>query len=290
MSVTYSTIDKAIDALIAIEKAEEGYLEKASNKNLDSKTANAGYNNYTKYWRDLNELGLMKQGSNFAGGSAWYWCAGFQHWSFIMAFGAAGAKTLLLHAPYISCATLGEKGAKQIDGTPKKGDIVLFHNGTRFYHTGLVYKVTSTHIYTIEGNTNASSGVIPNGGSVCLKSYTRATCRKNNTKFFHPDYSKVVGKKLDNGIKKSESTDKTETTAKPIQLEGKKYAIVNTKKDPLRCRKTATINGAILGTFDSKTQVEILEKTNKSFWKVKGKNSAEKTMTGYCSTSYLNEI
>ena len=34
--------------VIAIAEAEVGYLEKNSNSNLDSKTGNAGYNNYTK--------------------------------------------------------------------------------------------------------------------------------------------------------------------------------------------------------------------------------------------------
>ena len=43
----------AIDKLIRIAKNEIGYLEKASNSQLDSKTANAGENNYTKYWRDI---------------------------------------------------------------------------------------------------------------------------------------------------------------------------------------------------------------------------------------------
>lgn len=41
------------EKIIAIAKAEIGYLEKASNSQLDSKTANAGRNNYTKYARDI---------------------------------------------------------------------------------------------------------------------------------------------------------------------------------------------------------------------------------------------
>ena len=45
--------EKAIDALIACAENEVGYLEKKSNSQLDDKTANAGYNNYTKYWRDV---------------------------------------------------------------------------------------------------------------------------------------------------------------------------------------------------------------------------------------------
>ena len=43
----------AIEKLISRAKQENGYLEKKSNKDLDSKTGNAGSNNYTKYARDL---------------------------------------------------------------------------------------------------------------------------------------------------------------------------------------------------------------------------------------------
>ena len=39
--------------LVEIATAEIGYHEKASNANLDSKTANSGSKNYTKYGRDL---------------------------------------------------------------------------------------------------------------------------------------------------------------------------------------------------------------------------------------------
>ena len=46
-------MNKAINKVISLAKAEVGYLEKASNSNLESKTANVGYNNYTKYWRDI---------------------------------------------------------------------------------------------------------------------------------------------------------------------------------------------------------------------------------------------
>ena len=42
-----------VEQLLTTAKQEVGYLEKKSNKELDSKTANAGSNNYTKYARDL---------------------------------------------------------------------------------------------------------------------------------------------------------------------------------------------------------------------------------------------
>ena len=47
------TAEEAINAVIGIAEEEIGYLEKKSNRQLDSKTANAGSGNYTKYWRDI---------------------------------------------------------------------------------------------------------------------------------------------------------------------------------------------------------------------------------------------
>ena len=41
----------AVDKVIEIATAEIGYLEKRTNNHIDSKTAKAGQNNYTKYWR-----------------------------------------------------------------------------------------------------------------------------------------------------------------------------------------------------------------------------------------------
>lgn len=47
------TKSEAINAVLGTAEEEIGYLEKKSNSQLDSKTANAGSNNYTKYWRDI---------------------------------------------------------------------------------------------------------------------------------------------------------------------------------------------------------------------------------------------
>ena len=44
---------RPVERVIAAARAELGYLEKASNAQLDSRTANAGDKNYTKYARDL---------------------------------------------------------------------------------------------------------------------------------------------------------------------------------------------------------------------------------------------
>lgn len=171
-----ATMDKAIEKVILIAKNEEGYLEKKSNSQLDSKTANAGSANYTKYWRDIEP---SYQGQP--------WCAAFVSWCFMKAFGQEKAKKLLKHWPYVYCPTLGNLFTR--NANPKIGDIVIFyHNGT-FTHTGIVTAVIGDRFYTIEGNTSGVSGIIANGGGVCAKSYLNS--QMPGTKFCTPDYSIV---------------------------------------------------------------------------------------------------
>lgn len=166
----------AIDKLIQIAKNEVGYLEKASNSQLDSKTANAGENNYTKYWRDIKP---SYQGQP--------WCAGFVSWCFMKAFGQEKAKELLKHWPYVYCPTLGNLFTK--NANPKIGDIVIFYRNGTFTHTGIVTAVIGDMFYTIEGNTSGASGIIANGGGVCAKSYLNS--QMPGTKFCTPNYSLV---------------------------------------------------------------------------------------------------
>ena len=171
-----TTMDKAIEKVILIAKNEEGYVEKKSNSQLDSKTANAGSANYTKYWRDIEP---SYQGQP--------WCAAFVSWCFMKAFGLEKAKKLLKHWPYVYCPTLGNLFTR--NANPKIGDIVIFyHNGT-FTHTGLFTAVIGDRFYTIEGNTSGASGIIANGGGVCAKSYLNS--QMPGTKFCTPDYSIV---------------------------------------------------------------------------------------------------
>ena len=169
-------ITKAINAIINIALAEVGYLEKATNANLDDKTANAGSNNYTKYWRDIYPA---YQGQP--------WCACFVTWVFVIAFGKAMAQKLLKHYPYVYCPTMADLFT--LNANPKVGDIVIFkHNGV-FTHTGIVIKVSGDQFWTVEGNTSGGSTIIANGGAVCKKTYFNSNLP--GTKFITPDYSKV---------------------------------------------------------------------------------------------------
>lgn len=59
----------AVEKLLKIALAEDGYLEKATNSQLDDKTANAGYNNWNKYARDLDLMGIYNGKKN-----GYHWC------------------------------------------------------------------------------------------------------------------------------------------------------------------------------------------------------------------------
>ena len=166
----------AIQKVIQIAENEIGYLEKKSNADLDSKTGNAGSGNYTKYWRDVYP---QYQGQP--------WCACFVSWCFMKAFGIDTASKLLQHWPFVYCPTLAGKTSNK---TPKIGSIVLFFRSGAYAHTGIVTAVTDSTITVIEGNTSGASGIVPNGGGVCKKTYQRASLSPM-TKYFMPDYSIV---------------------------------------------------------------------------------------------------
>ena len=166
----------AIDKLIQIAKNEVGYLEKASNSQLDSKTANAGENNYTKYWRDIKP--------DYQGQP---WCAAFVSWCMMKAFGLDTAKKLLKHWPYVYCPTMADLFT--LNSNPKVGDIVIFYRNGVFAHTGIVIKVSGDRFWTVEGNTSGGSTIIANGGGVCQKSYYNSNLP--GTKFCTPNYSLV---------------------------------------------------------------------------------------------------
>lgn len=142
-----------------------GYLEKASNSNLDSKTGNAGYNNYTKYSRDVNNMGLM-------GCQGQPWCATYQFWICAQIFGKQKALEIMGNGFYNCNSVKAHAKSKGTwHSTPKLGALVIFRNGA---HIGRVISVSGNTIRTNEGNTSAGSlnNVEANGGCVAEKSYT----------------------------------------------------------------------------------------------------------------------
>ena len=158
--------------VIDLAEQEVGYLEKASNANLDDKTANAGSGNYTKYARDLYNAGYYNGNKN-----GYAWCDVFVDWLFYKAFGKEVGQKLQCQTGDLGagCKFSAQYYEKQgrLFKTPKIGDQIFFaNNGEDPYHTGLVINVVSNKVYTIEGNTSSSSGVVANGGCVSKKCYS----------------------------------------------------------------------------------------------------------------------
>lgn len=162
--------------VLDIALSEVGYLEKETNAQLDSKTANAGDENFTKYARDLAKVKYFNGSKTGAA-----WCAVFVAWCHFMAYGKDAALKLLCQPTKDNCGA----GCKYIvryfkakkqwhTKNPQPNDIIVFWDKkkTKYAHTGIVYKVTGSKVYTVEGNTSGASGVIDNGGGTCAKSYS----------------------------------------------------------------------------------------------------------------------
>lgn len=155
---------KELEKILQIANAEVGYLEKASNNNLDDKTANVGDKNYTKYARDMDSLNVYngpKQG--------YAWCNVFIDWCFVQALGVDRAREILIGFSAGCTQDYNWFKAKgQIVMDPQKGDLVFFGNTS---HIGIIEEAKEGRIYTIEGNTSNAAELIVNGGTVAKKSY-----------------------------------------------------------------------------------------------------------------------
>ena len=179
------------EKVLSIALGEVGYLEKETKENLDSRTDNAGDENFTKYARDLDALDFYNGDKN---GHAW--CDVFVDWCFVQAFGEHGALNMTFQPGW----NLLNRGAGcrhsrryyQLRGRlfekPQPGDQVFFYasDGETVCHTGLVWAVDGQYVHTVEGNTDSGPGVEANGGSVCKKKYLLTD--KRIAGYGRPDY------------------------------------------------------------------------------------------------------
>lgn len=217
-----------VEDLLYVAEKEIGYLEKNNCNNLDNKTAAAGTGNYTKYGRDL----VKWIGSPYANGVAW--CDMFVDWCFVTAFGVDKAKELLggwsAYTP--TSASYFQKMGRWYSSNPQAGDVIFYKNETRICHTGIVYKVDATSVYTIEGNTSEGSDVIPNGGGVARKCF-----KLNNTRiagYGRPAYQASapleIKKKINYNYGIDISDNQGKIDFKKVAASGIKFAILRATK------------------------------------------------------------
>ena len=235
--------------LIEIATAEIGYHEKASNSNLDSKAANSGNKNFTKYGRDLFKAGFFNGNKN-----GFDWCAQFPTWCVWKLTGKNKAK-----AEHILCvggdlsAGCGfslkyYKAAGRFDKTPKVGDQIFFKynlNDASYTadHTGIVVRVTDKLIETIEGNS---------GNEVKRKAYKRND--KTIIGYGHPRYDAELEKE-------TKPVAKECTITLPILRKGSTGAEVKTLQRLLRQLQYVNLDGKTLlivdGHFGSNTEAAV---------------------------------
>ena len=159
------------ELIVQIALNEVGYLEKKTNANLDSKTANAGYNNYTKYGKWFGE-NVIKS-SVYINAA---WCDMFKTWC------ANQAGVTEDQLPFTAYCQSGVNWFKNkglfhdpSGYTPKTGDIIYYKTSTtndHACHVGIVNYVSGGYVHTIEGNTSTTAGVVANGGGVATKKYS----------------------------------------------------------------------------------------------------------------------
>ena len=158
--------EKVVNLLLG----ELGYCEKKSDYMLYDKTANAGSANYTKYGKEMHAIypAVMDYPAS--------WCDGFIDWGFYNAYGVCNAKAMLggdFDDYTVRSAQLYKNKGAYYKSNPRYGDQIFFTNGKRIYHTGLVYDIDPTYVYTVEGNTSDGNNVVANGGKVCIKRYKK---------------------------------------------------------------------------------------------------------------------
>ena len=223
------------EKVINIALGEVGYREKETNSNLDDKTANAGDENYTKYARDLDNVASFYNGKK----NGYDWCDIFVDWCFVKALGAERAMQLLNQPEKSGGAGCGVSMSyfekiERLFKSPSLGDQIFFTDGESIYHTGLVYDVDDTKVYTVEGNTN--------GGQVAKKSYPLGA-----------SYIRGYGRPLWNESANIE--DREEEPAKETKVD----TIKVTAKEGLNIRKEPNTECSILGAYVYNTSKDIYE-------------------------------
>lgn len=160
---------ECISAVLETAASFLGYLEKATNAQLDDPKANAGTNNWNRFARDVDKCTGWMNGKK----NGYEWCAMFVCGIFLYVFGYPMARKVL-RQPEKSLAASCRYAAQYYKNKgawfskAKPGDQVFFKTRTgEICHTGIVEVIGNGWIQTIEGNAQNMVGrhVYNNGDS-----------------------------------------------------------------------------------------------------------------------------
>lgn len=249
-----------VDKVIEVALSNVGYKE--------------GANNYNKFATELDKVKFY----NYPKQNVAY-CSVFVDYCVFIASGKNKSATLkALYEPTVDNCGAGAKysanyfkAKKQFFTTPKVGDKIFFRLGTGKEHTGLVYKVDSSKVYTVEGNV-----------SNMVKKLSYSLTNKDISGYGRIKYDTPTETKPVETV-----NDKTEPIT-PVES-GTKYTVKTNTGDTLRIRQNANTSSKQLGTIPDK-------KSFTSDLVVKGQNisgcdlwvkATYNGITGYVSGKYL---
>lgn len=196
-----------------------------------------GSNNWNKYAKELDKVNFYNyHKQNIA------WCSVFVDYCVYIASSKNKSATLkALYEPTKDNCGAGAKESanyfkakKQFFSSPKVADKIFFYVNGAIGHTGLVYKVDSSKVYTVEGNK-----------SNMVKKCSYALTNKTIAGYGRPKYD-------------------TKTETKPVETvndkvdpitpvtSGTKYTVKTNTGDTLRIRQNANTSSKQLGTIPNK--------------------------------------
>lgn len=237
----------SVQPVVDYALAEVGYIEKKSDSNLYSKTANTSErNNYTKFGKELANKFYDWDSTTTA------WCDAFVDWCFMKAYGIDQAKRMTYQYPYGSayCQTslryYKDNGAYYSRGNnPQKGDQVFFYDkNNEVNHTGLVVDVNmKTKQFTyVDGNSGE------NTDRVCKSTISITESRVAG--FGRPDF-------INGGKYSTYSTTTCSNTAKPVEPLPTKGTQVPTTTITQGAREyVATLYKKLLGRTASNSEID----------------------------------
>ena len=155
------TVQQAINAVLDLARSELGYHEKASNNQLNDKTANSGGSNWTKYAEYLDSFAGFYNGPK----NGFPWCDVFVDYLFVKTFGEKLGREMLcqpeksMGAGCLYSAQYYKQAGRFHRNAPNPGDQIFFsYSAGEYSHTGIVEQVNGDTVTTIEGNTSDSVG------------------------------------------------------------------------------------------------------------------------------------
>ena len=155
------TADQAIKEVLDLAISEIGYHEKASNSQLNDKTANSGSANWTKYAEYIDSYAGFYNGPK----NGYAWCDVFYDYLFVKTFGEKLGREMLCQpeksagAGCLYSAQYYQQAGRWHKNAPQPGDQIFFsYSPGEYSHTGIVEEVNGDTVTTIEGNTSDSVG------------------------------------------------------------------------------------------------------------------------------------